>query len=212
VSAFIATLMTAPFMFLAFGGVSGFTTFVRESTGERSYHLVSHSLWGTSSLLFSDTGWTTPLLISDSLRMLIAGVLCVVVISLMLLALWTPGDTTLCTWNIAGGLVLLLPMVHLAYSVLLLPLMWTWCARAVRVETRSLTVWLVVGVSVVWWLIQTQSWGDDYFSPSISVWSYCTVFLSNFVFCATSIIGNWYIQRSGRKRSVTDSLAVDGAS
>jgi hypothetical protein len=166
-------------------------------TSQVSSDLVSHSSWGTASLLFSQTGLTHPVDVSNTLRIATGTILTVMVIALMLLALRTPGDHALCMWNIAGCMVLVFPKSHLAYSVLLLPIVWVWGARVLDRAKRSPTTWIVFGVCLAYWLLQTHSWPDDQFNSADSVWLYSMVFGLNFVLCTVSILGNWFIHRHG---------------
>jgi alpha-1,2-mannosyltransferase len=193
--AFVVVVCTTPFLILAFGGLRGARMFVTSTSNERSYHLVSHSLWGTAALMFSNTGLAQPLYVSNPVRIAMICVLVPVVIGLMFLTLRTPGDAALCMWNIAGCLILVIPMVHLAYSVYVLPLLWVWGARLLGGIYRSREAWAVFGVLVVWWLLQTHSWPDDHFSPRISAWHYSVVFWLNLAACTASVLGNWMIQR-----------------
>ena len=208
--AVVCTLLTAPIILFAFGGMSAARAFVSNTSSQRSYHLVSHSLWGTASLLFSKTGLARPLYVSNGVRI---GLICILlpwVIGLMLLALRTPGDATLCTWNIAGCLVLVIPVSHLAYSVFLLPILWVWGARLLNREYASWEAHAVFVVLVVWWLLQTHSWPDDLFSHHISAVRYSIVFAVNLIACTASVLGNWMIQRRGSMPGVTpaDELAA----
>jgi hypothetical protein len=193
--AFAITVCAAPILILGFGGSSGLHTFVSSTSAQRSYDLVSHSLWGTASLLFSRTGLAQPLYVSNGLRI---GLICVLlpwVVGLILLTLWTPGDTTMCLWNIAGCMVLVIPMVHLAYSIFLLPLLWVWGGRLLQRDERSAVSVTVFGVMVGWWLIQSQAWPDDGWSARNPAWRFCVIFAVNLIACTASVLGNWVIQR-----------------
>jgi len=193
--ALVTVVCITPFLVLAFGGISGARMFVSATSSERSYHLVSHSLWGTAALMFSKTGLAQPLYVSDALRIALICVLLAWVIGLMFLTLRTPGDPALCMWNISGCLILVIPMVHLAYSVYVLPLLWVWGARLLGRTYRSWEAWAVFGVLVAWWVLQTHSWPDDHFSPRLSAWDYSVVFWLNLAACTASVLGNWMVQR-----------------
>ena len=197
--AFALTVASAPVLVVIFGGLSGPRMFYANFTNQVSDRWVSHSSWGTASMLFSRTGLTSPLIVSNSLRIVTGALLCGLVIALMLVAIRTPGDPALCVWNLAGCLVIMFPKSHLAYSVLMLPVLWIWGARVLDRGQRSRTTWIVFAVAVAWWIVQTQSWPDDAFPPTDSVWLYCLVFAANLVLCTASVVGNWIIQ--GRSSS-----------
>jgi hypothetical protein len=193
--AYAITVCLAPVLILIFGGSAGVRTFLSNTAGERLSDLVSHSLWGTASLLFSRTGLAEPLYASNVLRI---GLICVLlpwVVGLIVVTLWTPGDATLCLWNIAGCMVLLIPVSHLAYSIFVLPLLWVWGVRQLQREHRTPTSLVVFGIMVAWWLIQSQAWPDDGWSNHNPAWRFCVVFAANLIACTASVLGNWMIQR-----------------
>jgi hypothetical protein len=187
--AFVATVLAAPVLALAFGGGSGLMAFVESVFDSRSQHLVNDSVWGAPSLLFSNTGLARPLLVSGPLHAASAAVLLIWVLGLLVVALRTPGDKVMCTWNVTVCVVLLLPVSHLAYSLYCLPVLWLWSARSLksnRSESRQL---VVVAVLLLWWIIQTKSWPDSGSSSTIGALHYCVVFTANLVACTASVIG-----------------------
>jgi hypothetical protein len=104
----------------------------------------------------------------------------------------------MCTWNVTFCIVLLLPISHLAYTLYCLPVLWLWTSRIL--ERRHLTwqQFLVPGVLIVWWLVQTKAWPDSGSSSSISAAKYCVVFGANLVACSASVIGARISDQLGR--------------
>jgi hypothetical protein len=99
----------------------------------------------------------------------------------------------MCTWNVTLCIVLLLPVSHMAYSVLALPLFWLWGTRVLT--SRPFDRWQV-GVFVivlVWWIIQSKAWPGDGSSSAVSSVRFSIVFAANLVACTASVIGEWFV-------------------
>jgi alpha-1,2-mannosyltransferase len=198
VTAFVVTILIAPLLAVAFGGGSGLVEFVKSVISARSQHLVSDSAWGAPSLLFSNSGLAHPVFVSAPLQVLSTAALLIWVFGLLIVALRTSGDKIMCTWNVTFCIVLLLPISHLAYTLYCLPVLWLWTSRIL--ERRHLTwqQFLVPGVLIVWWLVQTKAWPDSGSSSSISAAQYCVVFGANLVACSASVIGARISDQLGR--------------
>ncbi len=194
---FAITVACAPILMMIFGGLSGPKMFFDNImfSPENNQYLVSHSAWGTARLLFTATGLANPILISPTAYLATGVIATLIICGLILLAIRTPGDRNLCLWNIAGCSILLLPMAHVAYTVLFLPIVWIWGARVLDPATRSKLSWAVFAVCIAYWVLQTQSWQDDQFNPNDSIWLYCMMFFLNITLCVVSIGGNWLIHR-----------------
>jgi hypothetical protein len=96
-----------------------------------------------------------------------------------------PSDRGLTFWNVVFCVIMLLPISHLTYSMLALPVLWIWSVRATR-SRRFVTVETVVFVVLlVWWLVVAQSaLGQDTDQGSATI-----VFLANLLGCTSSIVG-----------------------
>ena len=196
VTAFVITVLVAPVLALLFGGGSGLVAFVRSVLTSRSQHLVSDSVWGAPRLLFSNSGLARPLVTSMSLQVLTTAVLLIWVVGLLAIALGTPGDKVMCTWNVTFCIVLLLPVSHLAYTLYGLPLLWLWVSYLLA--SRRFT-WQQLAVPVVlflWWAVLNKAWPDDGSSAAIGSIHYCVVFVVDLLACTASVIGTRMLHSS----------------
>ena len=194
--ALVLTLLLAPVMALAVGGTSGLSAFVKSVFNARQQNLVSNSVWGVPFLLFSHSGLAKPLTVSKPLEVVAVLVLAAFVVGLLVVTLRIAGDPVLCTWNVMVCIVLLLPISHLAYSVLVLPLLWIWGVKLVDPETRSLPNAVVFGVLVVWWVVQSKAWPGDGSSAAISSVRFSVVFVVNLMAVTASVAGAWLSARN----------------
>lgn len=113
--------------------------------------LISYSVWGVGRHLFSDSGLMPPLVDSPVLGAAASWLLAAAIVAGIVLTLWRPGTDSLAMWNIAAATVLLLPVSHLSYRLLMLPLVWVWCAYLLR-RPRVVAVIVVAAVAVVFWI------------------------------------------------------------
>jgi hypothetical protein len=197
------TLLFAPVLAVVFGGTSGLAAFAKVVFDQSSQHLVSNSVWGIPNMLFSRSGFARPLLVSPALRIVGMVVLVTWVLGLLFRVLRTVNDPVLCTWNTAACVVLLLPISHMAYSVLLLPLLWLWGTRLLSSRTMDPRVITVVVVLLLWWLVQSHAWPGDGSPSTISSIQFCIVFGVNLAACTASILG---AQRMFSESNNTDGL------
>ncbi len=166
--AFVVTVVLAPVLALAPGGLSELSRFVRDVFDARSQHLISDSVWGVSALNFSRSGLARPVVVSAPLEVIMTIVLLGWVVGLVVLTLRTPGPGfggVLAFWNVAFCIVLLLPVSHLAYTIIGLPLLWSWTATLMtrwrppgRWRRPEGTVLAVTLVLVLWWLVLNKAW------------------------------------------------------
>jgi hypothetical protein len=201
VSAFVVTMLLAPILALAFGGGSGLLDFVKSVVSARSQHLVSDSVWGAPSLLFSKSGLARPVLVSAPLQVVGSAVLLIWVVGLLVLALRTPGDKVMCMWNVTFCIVLLLPVSHLAYTLYCLPVLWVWVSYVLEDQGLTWQQCIVPVILVLWWIVQTKAWPDSGSSAAISSIHYCVVFTANLLACTASVIGARFILFSGGRAS-----------
>lgn len=114
--------------------------------------LVAYSVWGAGRHLFTQSAALAPLFVAPVVATAVSWLLAAAVIALIVVALRRPGDDALSMFNIALAVVLLIPVCHLWYFVLALPLLWVWIAHAMK-GTRRLESLIAVGVLAVWWVI-----------------------------------------------------------
>jgi hypothetical protein len=187
--ALLVALLFAPVLAVVFGGTSGLDAFAKVVFDQSSQHLVSNSVWGIPNMLFSRSGFARPLLVSPALRIVGMIVLVTWVLGLLFRVLHTVNDPVLCTWNTTACVVLLLPVSHMAYSVLLLPLLWLWGTRLLSSRTMDPRVITVVVVLLLWWLVQSHAWPGDGSPSTISSIQFCIVFGVNLAACTASVLG-----------------------
>jgi hypothetical protein len=114
--------------------------------------LVAYSVWGAGRHLFSQSAALEPVFVAPVLATIFSWTLAAVVIALIVVALRRPGDDALSMFNIALAVVLLIPVCHLWYFVLALPLLWVWVAHAMK-GTRRAEALAAVAVMGLWWVI-----------------------------------------------------------
>ena len=77
----------------------------------------------------------------------------------------------------------------MAYSVLVLPLLWLWGTRLLSTRDMDPRVITVVVVLILWWLVQTHAWPGDGSPNTISSIQICIVFGANLAACTASVLG-----------------------
>ena len=201
VVAFVATILIAPLLALVFGGGSGLVDFSRSVASASSQRIVSDSVWGAPSLLFSNSGLAHPVVVSAPLQVLGSVVGLVWVVGLLVVALRTPGDKVMCTANVTFCIVLLLPVSHLAYALYCLPVLWLWVSHVLEADRPTWRQFLVPAVLVLWWVVMTRAWPDTGSSPAIGAVHYCVVFGADLVACTVSVLGARFDPRPDGRRS-----------
>lgn len=147
--------------------------------------LVAYSVWGAGRHLFTDSGALHPLTVAPPVGSIVSWALAAVVLALIAWTLWAPGDDALAMWNIAAAVVLLLPVSHLWYLLLVLPLLWTWVAHALAAPKRIGPL-LAVGVLAVWWVVSFRLPPlDNQFGASTS--QYVAVVATTLIALAVSV-------------------------
>jgi uncharacterized membrane protein len=182
------TLLIAPIMALAVGGISGFGQFFSSTFNARSQHLISVSVWGSPTLLFTRSGLARPILVSPELNIVASALLLIWVLGLGFVTLRSGADPTQCFWNLIFCAILLLPVSHLQYLVLAVPLLWIWVSEAVtkRPDGRR---YLVVAVMIAWWFCLNMYWPTDGASAALSSVRYVVPFFVSLVAFTFSVLG-----------------------
>ncbi len=177
-----------------------FTAFYRAIGDAKALPLVSDSVSGIPKLLFSRTGLAQPVVISGGLRFLLTGLLGVWVIGLVALALSRPRERLLCVFNTALFTVLIIPVSHMCYTVLALPVVWFWLAnyRVVLERGRRRGAYLVLKLAVVvavatWVLVQSKGWPGDGSPAGLSSLRFCVVFAANLGLYTASVLGGRFL-------------------
>lgn len=193
-------------------GLTEFRSFFTAVLHAKSQQLVSDSVGGIPRLLFSKSGLAKPLVVSSELRYLLMAILAAWVVGLLVLCLRTRSDPMLCVVNTTLFVILVIPVSHLAYSILALPLVWYWIASAPvliqgwRRAGSSRVVKVLLAVTLVgWYLVQQHSWPEDGFPRSISAIRFSVVFAANLALFSASVLAGWFL------RDQMDEAAAEGS-
>jgi hypothetical protein len=212
IATLVATAAVAPLLALAFGWEGGLIAFFKNAFDARQQRgLVNDSVWAAPQLMFTHSGLAQPVLVDASLRVAVTAALATLVVGLLLLTLRTVGEPVLCTFNVAFCVLLLLPVAHRQYSVFALPVLWYWAARQLRggpFGARRAAELAVLGVLVLWWLVQCHAWPYTYSSASISAERYCVPFAADLLACAASVLGARLVRPAAEPTPTVD-LAAD---
>ena len=200
---FVATALAAPLLVLIFEGVSGLVTFFKVTVDGSSQPDPSYSVWGTPKVIFGTTRLARPLIVSSTLRDLSTFALVIAVLALWGLALRASRDSLLGYWNIVGGVILFLPVSHLAYTLYFLPLLWLWTLRALASPSFEITSFSMTIVMLVWWFFMYRYGWVEF--PSESSLHYMSPFFADFAVFAASTLCN--LQRRVPQQLSADSTA-----
>jgi len=184
----VAAVVAMPLSALIAWGPSAVRGFLANVFDAHSQPIVNDSVWGAPKLLFSRSGLARPMFVSEPLELLAWAILALWVVGLLVVALRTAGDPALCTWNVIFCVILLLPVAHRQYAILVLPLLWTWGVNLLT-EGVNLSDGLVIAVVVGWWLLQLKAWPYYGSSRAISSVRYCVPFFADMIACTASVIG-----------------------
>lgn len=181
---------------LGVGGRSGVNDMIRSATqaGDQPQALV-FSVPGAAHALFQENFRISPIVISPLLHALFLGLGLAVLLILLGLCLWRPGPGEISLFNLTFLLLLVMPVSHELYLVLVLPALWFWAARLLAKPQRLQAV--VTMVLISWWLITQWSqilW--QFGTPPDPYGRYLWVFLPTVVAATASVLGAAYIDRS----------------
>lgn len=135
--------------------VSGPTTvgdWVERTVAFSEQELIAFSVWGVGKHLFTDSGVMPSLVVAPIWGAVISWLLAAGVVVLVVVSVLRPGTDSLAMWNITSAIVLLLPVSHQWYKLLMLPLVWVWVAYALERRRDLLTVVTAVA-SVGFWVV-----------------------------------------------------------
>ncbi|HEV3268555.1 MAG TPA: glycosyltransferase family 87 protein [Acidimicrobiales bacterium] len=192
--AFLLTSLIAPILALILGGTSELSSLIHVTLHASSQRLVSCSVWGAPQALFSKSGFAQPLFVSAPLRWITTVILAVWAISILVRCLRWSDSTRLSFWNIVGCVLLLLPVSHADYTLLIVPILWIWVARALALNTLRSPTTYVAGAMCVWWLALFPT---AFFNWLPSAWSVDVEipFVANLLMVTVSILGDHYVRR-----------------
>ncbi len=187
-------------------GIPEFRSFFTRIFQEKSQQLVSDSIGGIPRLLFSKSGLARPVVVSSELRYLLMAVLGLWVVGMLVLSLRTRAEPMLCVVNTMLFAILVLPVSHLQYTILALPVLWYWVAQlSVLIDgwrraggARVVTILLVAAV-IGWYLVQERAWPGDASPASVSAVRFTVVFSANLALFSASVLAGWFL-RAGLDR------------
>ncbi|ANC32730.1 hypothetical protein I598_3220 [Isoptericola dokdonensis DS-3] len=154
--------------------------------------LAAYSVWGVGRDLFADSGVLTPVAVAPVVGTAITVVLVAWVATLLVVALRRPGDPALGLWHVVGCVLLLLPVSHVWYLPMTLPVLWVWAARRPRVDVARWAA--VLAVLLVCWWCAFRTWAGDPRAPETT--GYVVVVAAQLVALTVSVLAS----RSGRGR------------
>ena len=191
-------------------GIREFGSFFGVVFDSRSQRVESDSITGIPRIFFSSSGLARPILVSNDARILLTAVLGIWTVGLLLLCLRSRTDPMLCVFQTLLFTVLVIPVSHMCYSILALPLLWYWIAHyRVFIETQPREPWhvamkVVLAASLlVWYVIQSRAWPEDGYPASISAVKFSYVFAANLFLYSSSVFGGWILMsRNGTQLTV----------
>lgn len=139
---------------LVMSGPGVFGEWWTRTVGFSSQPHLAYSVWGLGDFLFRDNGVVTPLIDSPILATAVSWAAAALVVACLIFALRFPGSDSFAMWHVTSAMILLLPVSHLSYRLLALPLLWVWCAHALR-HPRLGSI-LVLGLLGVQWLFTAR--------------------------------------------------------
>lgn len=207
--AMIAAVGTVAVLVIVMVSISGPASLSRwmERTFEMSEQPLSiSSVWYFARLWFPGTG--TPVELADAPLagqfvswMLVAGIAALVVVTLR-----HPATPALAMWNLAGAAILLLPVSHPIYRLLMLPLLWVWVGELLG-AARRLEPAIGVGVLISWWLIAFRLDGV----PGAGEWLQFAVVVSTIVALTASVLLAARMDRASLSRGVASRSSSSAA-
>ncbi|MET0302541.1 MAG: glycosyltransferase family 87 protein [Microbacteriaceae bacterium] len=136
---------------LIFMGPRTFVDWIDRTLELSEQQLVAYSVFGLGRHLFTDNEIMEPLLVAPALGTAVGVALAAGIIALIVLVLRRPSGDSLSMWNLAGALVLLIPVSHIDYRLLVLPLLWVWLATALA--ERDPRAWAMTAVMALFWIV-----------------------------------------------------------
>ncbi len=199
-AAFVATVVVGLISNLIPAGGHEFTGFVRAIKQSASLHLVSDSVIGIPKVLFSTSGLAKPLVVSSGLRYLLTVVLATWVLALLVITLRNRRDPLLTVFNVMLFAVLVIPVSHMVYTILALPLVWFWLGNAQvlygRTPRRGWHLVALVGIAltaVLWVVVQSKAWPGDGSPAGLSSIRFTIVFIANLALYSASVLAGWLL-------------------
>jgi hypothetical protein len=148
--------------------------------------LVAYSVFGLGRHLFTENDIMEPLVVAPAVGTALGLALAMGILVLIAITLRNPSSDSLSMWNIAGALVLLIPVSHIDYRLLMLPLLWVWLATAL--VDRDWQSWSVTAVMSVFWVVTFRIQPVDSVDAQGSSGQYLAVMAVAIVALAVSVL------------------------
>lgn len=132
---------------LAFGPDQLVAWFRSVTSASHQPDVVHYSAWGFGRQLFGSD------LQHQGVAMVASVAFGLVVLGLLAITLWRPGDAGLSLWHVTIAIVLLLPISHAVYLLLGLPILWHWAALVLSAQRRDPLSLGVLAFLVAWWVV-----------------------------------------------------------
>jgi Glycosyltransferase family 87 len=216
-AAFVGTVVLGLLSNLIPAGSREFTGFIGALKSTESLHLVSDSVSGIPKLLFSKSGLATPVLMSGGLRYLLTAGLGVWVLALLILTLRNRREAILTVFNVALFAVLVVPVSHMCYTILALPVVWYWLGNTrVLLSLTPRRGWtlgalIVLALTVgLWVLVQSKAWPGDGSPADLSSIRFTVVFVANLALYSVSVLaGRLFLVDASTSKVVPRPLSLD---
>lgn len=183
IAGFVGTVLFFLVIVLVVDGPQECANWFGRTRSMSSQHFAVWSATGVGRELFTVTGDFIPIADLPALATMIGLALGAYVVLVLALVLWRPGDAILSLWHVVMASVLLLPVSHLQYFLLFVPLLWVWAAYAIRDRWR--------GPALVAVIAMAARWVAPYVMEAIPVdsrWKYLAVMTANLVALGVSAV------------------------
>lgn len=200
----LAAGVTALALVLIAFGPKFFSDWVERTLSLSEQPLVAYSAWGAGRDLFAESpqiDLITPLLAAPMLGTAVSVILAGWVIVLAIVVLRRPGDDSLSMWNLAGALLLLIPVSHLNYQLLMLPLLWVWIAHVMTCPRRTAAILALCSMGFYWFVVFRSQPLET--RTSDATLQYLAIIVTTLVALTISVWAAAALD-SARRRDVTD--------
>lgn len=145
----VATVAVFCAVMLVVSGPADFGRWVQRTVSLTDQARLVYSVWGAGRFLFTANPVMPPLVDSPPLAAVVSLTLAAIVVALLVIALRRPGTDSLAMWHVVGAVVMLLPVSHIFYRILMFPLLWVWVAEVLRRPTRH-AVGVLAALAAFW--------------------------------------------------------------
>lgn len=156
------------------------------------------SAWGVGTEMLTETGHFIPIAEMPLVATIVDVTLGIYVVALLVFILIRPGTPSLSLWNIVMAVVLLLPVSHLQYQILFVPLVWTWLAWAMHTRWHH---WALIGL-----IAASARWLSPLLLDPVPVdtrWKYLAIMVTSLVALGISVVLSPKIER-GKQFEITE--------